>query len=44
MEGRGVKNYLDCWGLIENVSEKKNFSVFPRVCSSDKLVKKIAAF
>ena len=35
MEGRGIKSYLNCLGLDQEVSEEKKFSMLPRNGSCD---------
>ena len=39
-----IVGYLDCQKLARNISEEKNFSMLPRDCSCDILVKYVAAF
>ena len=43
MEDRGAKSYVNYRGLTQEVSEE-NFSMLPRDCSHDILVKEVAAF
>ena len=45
MKDSGAESNLNCGGLLaQEVSEKKNFSMWPRDCSRDVLVKNVAAF
>ena len=41
MEDSGAKSYLNCWRLTEKILENK-FSILPRDCYCDILVKKVA--
>ena len=45
MENSGAKcDLINCGELSQDVSEEKNFSMLPRDCSCDILVKNAAAF
>ncbi|EGV99439.1 hypothetical protein I79_014613 [Cricetulus griseus] len=44
MEDNGADNDLWCLGLDQDVSEEKNFSMWPKNCSCDILVKNVVAF
>ena len=44
MEDSSLEDDLNCGGLDQKVSEKKNFSMLSRYHSYDILVKKVAAF
>ena len=39
MEGSGAEGDFNCGSLAQEVSEVKNFSMWPRDCSCDNLVK-----
>ena len=43
-ENRDTEGDLNCEGLAQEVSDKKNFSMWPTDCSSDILVKIVATF
>ena len=44
MEDSGAEGDLNCGSLAHEVSEEKNFSMLPRDCSCDILVKNVVAF
>ena len=44
MEDNGAKSNVDYDCLVQEISEEKNFSMWPRDCSCDILVKNVAAF
>lgn len=44
MEDSVAKGDLNCDDLVQDVSEKKNFSMWPRICFHDTLVKDIDIF
>ena len=44
MEDSGAKSYLNCQELAPEVSEEKKFSMMPRDCSFDILVKNADEF
>jgi hypothetical protein len=44
MEDSCTEHDLNCRGLVQEVSEGKNFSMLSRYCSCDILVKNVAAF
>ena len=44
MEDSGTEGDLNCGRLAHEVSEEKNFSMLPKDCSCDILVKNVVAF
>ena len=44
MENSCTESDLNCAGLAQEVSEEKNFSMLPRDCACDTLVKNVTAF
>ena len=44
MEDSGAKCYLKCGGPVQEASEEKNISMWPRSCYCDILVKNVSAF
>ena len=44
VEGQWCKNDLNCGVLAQDVSEEKNFSIWPWDCYCDILAKNVAAF
>lgn len=40
----GIEGDLNCGGLAQGDSEENNFTMLPRDCSCDILVKNVAAF
>lgn len=44
MEERGTKSDVNCGGLVQEVSEMKNFNILNSDPSCDILVKNVAAF
>ena len=44
MEDNGAENDLNCGGMVQEISEEKNFSMLPRDRSCDILVKNVIAF
>ena len=44
MEDNGADNDLNCWVLAQELLEERNFSMLPRDCLCDILVREEAAF